>query len=172
MPIVPCTISDIDTLFWFYDQAMAYQKKVFNKHWLGFERDRVAKEIEEGRQFKVMVDGDVAAVFVITNDDPLIWKELDKDRAVYLHRIVTHPDHRGKGIVPMIIAWAKGFCREHHRDFIRLDTWLDNTKLVAYYGSCGFSFVRNAKLDDISDLPSHYQWELALMQIPIKEENP
>jgi ribosomal protein S18 acetylase RimI-like enzyme len=172
MSVQSCKVSDLDTLFWFYDQAIAYQKKVFNKHWLGFERDRVTREIAEGRQFKVMLDGEVAAVFVITHDDPLIWKELDKDKAVYLHRIVTHPDHRGKGIVPMIRDWALDFCKDKNLDFIRLDTWLDNTRLVAYYESCGFQFVRNAKLDDISDLPSHYQWELALLQIPVSPGNP
>jgi len=172
MPIIPCTGSDLDTLFWFYDQAIDYQKKVFNKHWLGFNRERVAQEITEGRQFKVVLDGEIAAVFVITHDDPLIWKELDKDKAVYLHRIVTHPGHRGKGIVPMIRDWAIDFCKEHDRDFVRLDTWLDNVRLVAYYESCGFKFVRNAKLDDITDLPSHYQWELALLQIPLSPWNP
>ncbi len=130
------------------------------------------REIEEGRQFKLVRDGEVAAVFLITNDDPVIWKELDKDRAVYLHRIVTHPEHRGKGIVPIIVEWAREFCRTHQREFIRLDTWLDNTKLVAYYEACGFSFVRNANLDDISDLPSHYQWELALLQIRVGTRDP
>lgn len=171
MPIVPCTISDIDTLFWFYDQAIAHQKKVFTKHWLGFERERVMQEILEDRQYKVVLNDAVAAVFVITHEDPVIWKELDKDRAVYLHRIVTHPDHRGKGIVPMIVEWAYEFCKQNDRDFIRLDTWLDNTRLVAYYESCGFTFVRNAKLDDIRNLPSHYQWELALLQIPLNRDN-
>ena len=172
MTILSCNASDLDTLFWFYDQAIAYQKKVFNKHWLGFERDRVLQEIAEERQFKVILDGDVAAVFVITNNDPLIWKELDKDKAVYLHRIVTHPDHRGKGIVPMIVSWAREFCRTHDLDFIRLDTWLDNSRLIGYYESCGFQFVRNAILDDLSDLPSHYQWGLALLQIPVSAGTP
>jgi ribosomal protein S18 acetylase RimI-like enzyme len=167
MHIRPCTLQDLDTLFWFYDQAIEYQKKAFGKHWLGFEPERVVKEIEEGRQFKVM-DGDNAiGVFMITFGDPTIWKELDRDRALYLHRIVTHPQHRGKGLVPTIVSWAKHQCLTQQRDFIRLDTWSDNSRLIEYYKSCGFTFVRNALLDDLTGLPSHYQWELALLEIPL-----
>ena len=167
MTILPSTPSDIDTLFWFYDQAIAYQKKVFNKSWLGFDHEMVEKEIREGRQFKIIVEGVVACVFVITHNDPVIWKEMDKDPAIYLHRIVTHPEFRGQGFVSAIVDWARNFAKTHHKDYIRLDTWADNHRLIDYYKDCGFFFVRNTQLDDIANLPSHYQWELALMEIRV-----
>ncbi|MCX3265739.1 hypothetical protein OQZ29_13360 [Pedobacter agri] len=54
--------SDIDAIFDFYDIAIAHQKKVFNKHWQGFSRDLVQTEIEEDRQYKILVDGKNACV--------------------------------------------------------------------------------------------------------------
>jgi ribosomal protein S18 acetylase RimI-like enzyme len=167
MTITPCTLSDLDNLFWFYDQAIAYQKQVFNKNWLGFDREMVTKEIDDGRQFKILMDDRVACVFVITHNDPLIWKDLDKDSAVYLHRIVTHPEFRGNGFVSAIIDWARDFCKLNNRDYIRLDTWADNHRLIDYYKDCGFFFVRNTQLEDVAGLPAHYQWELALMEIRV-----
>jgi ribosomal protein S18 acetylase RimI-like enzyme len=167
MTIAPCTPEDIDTLFWFYDQAIAYQKQVFNKNWLGFDRTMVEQEIREGRHYQIIVEGQVACVFLITHNDPVIWKELDLDRAVYIHRIVTHPGFRGRGFVSAIIAWAKDFCRENNRDYVRMDTWNDNHRLIDYYISCGFFFVRETKLESTEGLPSHYMWDLALLEIRV-----
>lgn len=60
---------DIDTIFEFYDLAIAHQKKVFNKHWQGFSREMVQTEIDENRQYKILVDGVVACVFAVTFND-------------------------------------------------------------------------------------------------------
>lgn len=46
--------TDIDTIFQFYDMAIAHQKKVFNKHWQGFSREMVQAEIDENRQYKIL----------------------------------------------------------------------------------------------------------------------
>jgi len=97
--------SDIDAIFDFYDIAIAYQKKVFNKHWQGFSRDLVQTEIEEDRQYKILVDGKSACVFAVTFTDQLIWGDRDFD-SIYIHRIVTHPDFRGYSFVKEIIKWA------------------------------------------------------------------
>ena len=40
------TIEDIDAIFKFYDWAVAFQKEKFNKHWKGFERSLIEKEIQ------------------------------------------------------------------------------------------------------------------------------
>ena len=165
--IISSSPSDLDNIFWFYDQAIAFQKKVFHKNWLGFDRGLVEREIKEGRQFRIILDGVAVCVFLISLDDRTIWKELDNDNALYLHRIVTHPEYRGRSFVATIIRWAKAFCMREKREYIRLDTWSDNLKLIEYYRSSGFRFVKNTVLDDIEGLPEHYQWELALLEIRI-----
>jgi hypothetical protein len=90
--------ADINTIFDFYDMAIEHQKKVFNKHWQGFSRELVQSEIDENRQYKILVDGVVACVFAVAFNDQLIWGERDHD-AIYIHRIVTHSAFRGYSFV-------------------------------------------------------------------------
>ena len=123
MTIINCTLADLDLIFEFYDDAIAYQKRVFGKHWLGFEREKIATEIDEQRQWKIMVDEQVACIFVVTFRDPLIWQERDNDQSLYLHRIVTHSRFRGQGLVKDIMAWARRYGPAIGKKFIRLDTW-------------------------------------------------
>lgn len=72
MTFIPSTINDIDSIFEFYEMAIAYQKTKFNKQWLGFERDLVAKEISENRQWKIIINDEIACVFAITFEDESI----------------------------------------------------------------------------------------------------
>ena len=72
------TIEDIDAIFKFYDWAVAFQKEKFNKHWKGFERSLIEKEVAERRQWKILVDNEIACVFAITFEDESIWKEKNK----------------------------------------------------------------------------------------------
>lgn len=168
-------MEDIDTIFNFYDMAIDYQKKVFHKQWEGFDRNLVKTEIQENRQWKIIENGEVACTFVITFNDAFIWKERDKQPSIYIHRIVTHPLFRGKAYVNDIIDWAKQYCKEKKRDFIRLDTWGDNLKLRDYYVRFGFTFLEIISIDNVPDgenagLPKHYKGTLALFEIPVYAE--
>ncbi len=156
MNIVNSQSGDLNTIFHFYDVAIAHQKKVFSKHWQGFSEELVEKEIAENRQFKILVNGKVAAIFAVTFKDPMIWKERDQD-AIYIHRIVTHPDYRGFTFVKKIVKWAKKYAKENHLKYIRMDTWADNEKLLKHYTSCGFDFAGTVKIESTNDLPKHYQ---------------
>ncbi|WP_316805949.1 GNAT family N-acetyltransferase [Pedobacter agri] len=157
--------NDIDTIFDFYDMAVAHQKKVFNKHWQGFSSALVETEIEENRQYKILVDGKVACVFAVTFTDQLIWGDRDHD-SLYIHRIVTHPDFRGYAFVKEIIKWAKKYAIEHTIKYIRMDTWADNEKLLEYYTSCGFTYVGVVTLQQSDGLPKHYEGiSLSLFEI-------
>jgi ribosomal protein S18 acetylase RimI-like enzyme len=167
MTFKPSTILDIDEIFQFYDLAVAYQKTKFNKQWHGFDRDLVAKEISENRQWKVVIDGKVACVFAITFEDKSIWKEKNVDKAVYFHRIVTHPKYRGQHFVEKIVEWGILFAKEKELDFLRMDTWGDNESLIEYYQKCGFDFL-GIITPDYDDLPKHYQGiTLSLFQIKV-----
>lgn len=148
---------DIETIFEFYDMAVAHQKKVFNKHWQGFSRELVQTEITENRQYKILINGEVAGIFAVTFNDPEIWEEKDAQPSIYIHRIVTHPNFRGYGIVNLIIDWAKEYAQNNQIEFIRMDTWADNEKLLAYYTSCGFNHVGSIKVKADSGLPKHYE---------------
>ena len=160
-------ISDIDVIFQFYDMAIAHQKKVFNKHWQGFDRALIETEIKENRQFKILVNGTVACVFATTFNDKLIWGDKDKD-SIYIHRIVTHPEFRGYAFVKEIIKWAKDFASKQGIKFIRMDTWADNEKLLEYYTGCGFNYVGVVTMKKTDGLPKHYEGiSLSLFEIKV-----
>jgi ribosomal protein S18 acetylase RimI-like enzyme len=161
------TIEDLEEIFRFYDMAIAYQKTKFNKQWEGFEKSLIENEIAQKRQWKIMIDNEIACIFAITFEDESIWKEKNKDKAVYFHRIVTHPKFRGQHFVKKIVAWGLEFAIQKKLDFLRMDTWGDNESLIAYYQQCGFDFL-GIITPDYSNLPKHYKGiTLSLFEISI-----
>lgn len=168
MLITNSTPEDIGSIFHLYDQAVKFQKTVFDKHWQGFERDLIEQEIAESRQWKIVIDGQVACIFAITFNDPLIWKERDQDPSIYIHRIVTNPDFRGGAFVKKIVEWAKGYAKSIDKKYIRMDTWGDNEKLREYYVSCGFDYLGITVMKNTQGLPQHYEGiSLSLFQIEV-----
>jgi hypothetical protein len=131
---------DIEVIFGLYRSATEYQKPKFTVHWPEFDRDMVVAEINENRQWKIIIDGQVACVWATTFDDPEIWGVRNDDPAVYIHRIATHNNFRGRNLVAMIVAWAKIYALQNGKSRIRMDTVGNNRKLIAYYMQCGFDF--------------------------------
>ncbi len=156
MRIVTSTKADVDTIFMLYDEAVAYQKTKFDKHWLAFDRAMVIKEIEEKRQWKIMEGDDVACIFAITYEDPFIWHEYEDEPAIYIHRIVTSPLYHGRQYVKDIIIWAREHAIALDKKYIRMDTWGDNQKLIDYYVACGFKFLGTVTPIATGELPKHY----------------
>jgi len=170
MQIVNSTQADIDTIFDFYDDAIALQKVKFNKHWQGFERRVIEQEIAENRQYKLVAEGVTVCIFAVTFNDAAIWGKRDKSPSVYIHRIVTKPAFRGNNYVKNIIEWAIGFGDKNGKEFVRMDTWGDNQKLIDYYQNCGFKFLGLSDVIQNDGLPKHYQGiQLSLFEISIKD---
>lgn len=150
------TIEDLNTIFDLYDAAIAHQKAVSDMHWLPFDKALVETEITEKRQWKIMLDGQIACVFVTAYNDAAIWGEQDREPSVYLHRIVTNPYFRGRNFVGTIVEWAKAHGKTMDKKLVRLDTWAENLKLKEIYLRNGFQFLGNAAPADPTALPSHY----------------
>ena len=155
--ILESTLKDVDAIHELYRKAREYQKSRFQSHWPIFDKALVPQEIGEHRQWKMLVDGKIACIWAITFSDPKIWEEKDTDPAVYIHRIVTHPDFRGQAFVEKIVEWAKVFAAKNGKEYIRLDTVGENLKLIEHYKRCGFHFLGLVKLKDTTGLPEHYQ---------------
>lgn len=156
MHFLNSTLEDINTIFDLYDAAIEHQKAVSHLHWLPFDRKLVEVEIEQKRQWKILIDGQIACVFVTAYSDPAIWAERDQDPAVYLHRIVTNPNFRGRQFVARIVDWAKIHGKALDKKFVRLDTWSENLRLKQLYEDCGFQFLGVISPSNLAALPSHY----------------
>lgn len=168
MQIINSTDDDLLAIFNLYKAATAFQKTVFYKHWQGFEESLIIKEISEGRQFKIMIDDIIVCIFAIAFNDETIWGKMDESPSVYIHRIVTHPNYRGNNYVKTIMEWAINFGSVNGKQFVRMDTWGDNQKLIDYYQKCGFTFIGLSDKITNDSLPAHYQGiQLSLFEIAI-----
>jgi len=164
MQIKNSTQSDLPDIFRLYRLATDFQrskKKVVV--WPEFDKRMVEMEINENRQWKILIDGEVACVWVITFSDEQIWEERNIDSAVYIHRIATNPNFRGYNFVGVIVDWARTFAKANDKRFIRLDTIGENIGLIQLYTKAGFNYLGLFDLKNRAGLPEHYQQGLACL---------
>ena len=171
MEILSANEGDFSIIFDLYDKAIEFQKTVFDKHWLGFDTDLVRQEIDENRLWKILEGDATACIFSVAYEDPIIWGEDSGDSAMYIHRIVTNPEFRGRGYVKAIVEWARTHAYENALQYIRMDTWGDNLKLKDYYTGCGFEYRGVVTPAESPTLPKHYSGiTLGLFEIDLEKE--
>lgn len=170
MNFLNSTDQDLEEIFRLYHSATEFQKRRFPENqWPEFDQNLILKEIEEGRQFKIVINNEIACIWAITYSDPIIWKNDDGKSAIYIHRIATNPDFRGNNFVQVIVDWAKDFAKD--KQFIRMDTCGNNAQLIQHYTHCGFNFLGIEKLKDATGLPAHYQnADVCYFEIRLKNE--
>lgn len=158
MKIENSSLNDLDEIFKLYKEATQFQKNKFPANqWPEFSRDLIITELEENRQFKIVINNSIACIWAVTFSDAKIWKEKNRDPALYIHRIATNPLYRGHNFVSGIVSWAKEYAQQNNKKFIRLDTCGNNKKLISHYCGAGFNFLGIKKLKDSKGLPAHYE---------------
>ncbi len=167
MRIEPSEIQDLDPAMALYRAAVDYQRINGYNLWPEFDRALIENEIKEKRHYRIVEGNEIACVFSVVYNDPIIWEEKDKEPSIYLHRIATNPHFKGKGIMHLIKKWAAEHALQNGRKFIRMDTWGDNEKLKAYYVNCGFTYIGQKHLPQPTTLPQHY-WGLTLSLFEIQ----
>ncbi|GHB66896.1 GNAT family N-acetyltransferase [Persicitalea jodogahamensis] len=169
MKITNSTKADIPEIFRLYAEAAAHQAKVgATVVWPTFERQLVATEISEKRQWKMMIEEEIACVWAITFEDEQIWEERNADPAIYIHRIATNPDFRGQNFVTRIVDWAKVYAQSRGKEYVRLDTIGENLPLIQHYTKAGFNFLGMFQMKNTDGLPAHYEsGEVALFEIKL-----
>lgn len=156
MKITKSTFQDIDEIFRLYEIATTLQKDLGLVHWPVFEREMVEDEIADDRQWKLVIENQIACVWAIAYSDEQIWEHRSNETSIYIHRIATNPNFKGRQLVSNIVDWAKAFAKEHNKKFIRLDTVGENHGLIKHYKKCGFNYLGLFKLKNTEGLPAHY----------------
>ena len=154
-----CIMTDIGKILSLYHSARDLQIQKGMVVWPIFEKDLIEKEINEQRQWKLLIEDTIACNWATTFSDKEIWGEKDKDDAIYIHRIATNSIFRGNRYIDKIVEWAKEYAKQKDKQFVRLDTLGNNTRLIDLYKSAGFQFLGMFELTDTSNLPGHYQLE-------------
>ena len=160
MQIINSTIVDFDEIFRLYKIASDYQKeKKTVVVWPDFDKKMVEIEITKNRQWKLVVNNVIICVWAITFSDEQIWGKRNVDAAIYIHRIATNPEYRGQNFIKIIVEWAREYALENKKEYIRMDTLGNNTKLIEHYCNSGFNFLGMFELKHTDQLPLHYQTE-------------
>ena len=151
------THADITEIYRLYRLAAAYQRsKRTVVVWPDFARELVETEIKENRQWKMLINDQIACSWVTTFSDEQIWEERNADPAVYIHRIATNPVFRGNNFVSRIVSWGVAYARQQGKNYVRLDTLDNNTRLIRHYQDAGFQFLGMFDLKNTDGLPAHY----------------
>lgn len=174
MEIENCSLNDINEILRLYKAARQLQTQRKMVVWPSFEDAFIENEIQERRQWKMVVDNVIVCNWAITFEDKEIWGEKDKGDAIYIHRICTNPKFRGNRYIDHIVNWAKAYASKTGKQYIRLDTLGNNTKLIEHYTSSGFAFLGMFVLTETSTLPLHYQEEpnCCLFEIDLQKSQP
>jgi len=159
MEIKKCKPADVEHIMNLYAAARQLQTERQMVIWPYFNEAFLTREIEESRQWKLVVYQTMVCNWAITFEDKEIWGEKDQADAIYIHRIATHPLYRGNRFIDAIVSWAIAYARSINRTYVRLDTLGHNTRLIEHYTSAGFHFLGMHKLTNTATLPLHYQRE-------------
>jgi GNAT superfamily N-acetyltransferase len=147
--------SDLPLIFEFFEHSINYQEKHGYPAWRHYDKDVVAKDLENKNQYKILVESAIAMVFSVRYSDKLIWRELDEGDSIYLHRIVVNPVFKGRKLFGVILDWAKDHVKQKGLRSIRMDTWADNPTIINYYKTFGFQFIEKYTTPDSTELPVH-----------------
>lgn len=171
MEIKNCLLSDANEILSLYEAARNLQTQKKMVIWPTFEKSFIEKEIQEKRQWKIIVDNVIVCNWAVTFEDREIWGQKDKNDGIYIHRICNNPMYRGNRYIDTIVEWSRKYAAKIGKQFVRLDTLGNNTKLIEHYTSAEFEFLGMLKLTDTANLPSHYQNEpnCCLFEIDLKK---
>lgn len=154
--IEPSDAGDLQGILEMYRHASALQREKGMVVWPEISPSLIEQEIAEQRQWKMLIEGQLACVWVVAFDDPLIWGEKNKDPSIYLHRIATAPAFRGQGLVEYVVKAAVDIACTMQLEYIRLDTVGKNPALVEHYTHHGFRYLGAYELASTEGLPGHY----------------
>lgn len=168
MTIENTTRADLTLVYRFFDESIRYQESRGYPVWKHYDKQALIRDVEEGNQYKIVKDSEVAMVFSVCYADAVIWRAREKGDAVYLHRIVVNPSFKGQKLFGQILDWAVMHARVRRLNYVRMDTWAANPVIIDYYKSFGFGFVENFTTPDNEALPVHNRnLALALLEYSV-----
>src|SRR5690349_9596683 len=88
--IVRADEDDLNIIFQLFEEAIQYQKQKNYIGWNEIDRNFIREDVRTGSLFKILNQKDIVGIFSICYSDKLIWREREKDDAIYLHRIVSN----------------------------------------------------------------------------------
>ena len=111
--VIHTSKDDLSFIYELFEHSIQYQAKNNVPVWKHYDRGAIVRDIENGNQYKVIVDGVTAIVFSVAYSDRIIWRGRDQSDAIYLHRIVVNPEFKGKKLFGLILDWSINHVKEN-----------------------------------------------------------
>ncbi len=166
--IVNATQDDFEEICHLFEAAILFIKEKNYIGWTSYDKAFIQSDIQQGLLYKLMAGGDMVGIFSICYSDALIWRAKEKGDAIYLHRIVLNRLFKGEKIIPKVLEWTVQLAQGLGLQYIRMDTWAANHKIIAYYKSYGFTFIENYTTPGTDNLPiQHRNLTVALLELGI-----
>ncbi|GAA3511148.1 GNAT family N-acetyltransferase [Aquimarina addita] len=156
MKIIKSTLADIESIVQLYDMAIAFQNQKKGTPWPKNSKELIETEIREERQYKLIINNEIACIWVYTFNDPEIWGIKNQDSSIYIHRIAAHPKYRGQDLISNVFEWTKIYALKNNLNYIRLDIAGVNLGLINLYKKNGFTYLGTTIIEDPKNLPTHY----------------
>ena len=151
--IKPSTLNDLDFACALYKDAIDFQKRNGFPEYRWDDREAQKKYIENGCHYKLVNEKEILGVFNIQQTDPLIWREMEKGDALYLHGVLIHTKFKGQRLLKYIIDWTVDFAKSCEKKYVRLDTWDDNPSLINYYQKFDFEKIESFQIPNDDAIP-------------------
>lgn len=138
IPVVEAILRDV--VEWL-DRSGQHQWSVKDVSWTDLRQDYQIEEF-----YIVYQAGEPVACMALQDYDPVYWPELDRNEALFLHKLAVKRTAAGQGLAAYLIDYAKQCCRTRRIPVLCLDCWRDRTKLRELYERNGFVCVKEAVL--------------------------
>lgn len=124
------------------EEANSWQKARGSQGWSGaFDDAWMLPRITRGELFLAWLDDHAVAAFRLVLEDRLFWGDKDIGDSIYLHSFAVRRDKAGRGIGEAVIECVMAMGRDRGLAKLRLDCFLANAGLVAFYERNGFRSV-------------------------------
>lgn len=162
------TTNDWEEVTKLFKYALSLQGKDGYRVWDSIDEAALLSDIKNKYQYKIVQNDEIICIFSIQYQDPVIWRDRENNDSIYLHRIVTNAKYKGQKCFAKVLNWAKDHALRDNRNFVRMDTWADNPRIIDYYKSFGFQYIEHFTTGDDLSLPKqHRNVELVLMELKI-----
>lgn len=160
--------TDLEIIFQLFEEAINFQKQNNYIGWKEYDQTFLSNEVNNGFLYKIIVDDAIACIFSICYADPFIWREMEQGNALYLHRIVLNRKFAGKRLFEKVLEWSIYHAHTENLQYIRMDTWAENEKIIDYYKSYGFRYIETYTTGNNIELPiQHRNLNITLLEFSL-----
>lgn len=151
--IINTVEEDLEFIYTLFEDAIDYQVKNGYPDWKDYSKESLKEDIHLKRQYKIVINNDIACIFTICLEDKIVWQKREQQDAIYLHRIVVNKKYKGQRLVGQIMGFVSKYSLNLGRLKIRIDTWANNPTIIHYYKSFGFKIIDYSFNPDVPELP-------------------